>query len=124
MSMLKTKDSWLVNELHCLKTIMTFSMSYTMDMPAQRQAEVRGTRYACAARLIPLILLLLYQTLTVYYQSILSSQSLVLAGKLIDVTCIAEHAPAATYTNAYALAKPQASRARCRALQESESGGY
>jgi len=45
-------------------------------------------------------------------------------GQLITVTCIAEHAPAATYTNAHALAKPQADRARCRALQESESGGY
>jgi len=44
--------------------------------------------------------------------------------QLIAVTCIAEHAHAATYTNANALAKPQADRARCRALQESESGGY
>jgi len=37
--------------------------------------------------------------------------------QLIAVTCIAEHASAATYTNAHALAKPQVGRAdaeRCR----------
>jgi len=37
--------------------------------------------------------------------------------------CIGQ-ASRAGHTNADALAKPQASRARCRALQESESGGY
>jgi len=45
--------------------------------------------------------------------------------QLIAVTCIAEHASAATYTTANAVAKRIAQdRARCRALQESESGGY
>jgi len=75
--------------------------------PAQRQAEVLGT--LTHAQLVN----------CVTFAGIDSGQR-----QLIIVTCIAEHAHAATYTNANALAKPQANRARCRALQESESGGY
>jgi len=82
-------------------------------MPAQRQAETLGTLTHAQLHVV-------YQPLTVC--------SLVGIGcgqrQLIAVPCIAEHAHAATYTNAHALAKPQAGRARCRALQESESGGY